>query len=185
VVGASDVVAAGDVARWPNLRFDGVPRRVEHWLNAIEMGRAAAENLLAGKSRAKPFTPLPRFWSEQHHVRIQAAGIPAIGQQTMYLSTRPNGAERSITGYIRAGKPVGIVGLNQPRTMIHLTRQLDQKLRPMVPTAERARTPRRTPVENPSSATAETLSERTPGNAKIDVNELSARLTAPAMRNGR
>ena len=184
VVGASDVVAAGDVARWPNLRFDGVPRRVEHWLNAIEMGRAAAESLLAGKSRAKPFTPLPRFWSEQHHVRIQAAGIPAIGQQTMYLSTRPNGAERSVTGYIRAGKPVGIVGLNQPRTMIHLTRQLDQKLRPMVP-SERTRTPRRTPVENPTVAPAETASERTPGTGKIDVNELSARLKAPAVRNGR
>jgi NADPH-dependent 2,4-dienoyl-CoA reductase/sulfur reductase-like enzyme len=191
VVGASDVVAAGDVARWPNLRFDGVPRRVEHWLNAIEMGRAAAANLLAGKSRAKPFTPLPRFWSEQHHVRIQAAGIPAIGQQTMYLSTRPNGNERSITGYIRAGKPVGIVGLNQPRTMIHLTRQLDQKLRPMVPSehVRNGRRPSEAPAPQPvaQQSLAETLGERSPGNGKIDVNELSARLKAPASsgRNGR
>ena len=58
-VGATDVVAAGDVARWPNLRFDGVPRRIEHWLNAVEMGRAAAANLLAGRGRATRFTPLP------------------------------------------------------------------------------------------------------------------------------
>ena len=56
-VGATDVVAAGDVARWPNLRFDGVPRRVEHWLNAVEMGRAAAANLLAGRGRAEPCSP--------------------------------------------------------------------------------------------------------------------------------
>ncbi|AHH94906.1 ferredoxin reductase [Kutzneria albida DSM 43870] len=185
VVGATDMVAAGDVARWPNLRFDGVPRRVEHWLNAIEMGRAAAESLLAGKARAKPFTPLPRFWSEQHHVRIQAAGIPAIGQQTMYLSTRPNGADRSITGYIRAGKPVGIVGLNQPRTMIHLTRQLDQKLRPMVP-SERVRTSRRAAAQTPAERSrTEATSGSKPGG-KIDVNELSARIKAPAsLKNGR
>jgi hypothetical protein len=70
--------------------------------------------------------------------------------------------------------------------MIHLTRQLDQKLRPMVP-SERVRnsTPRRTPVDNPSVANAETLSERTPSDSKIDVSELSARLKTPAGRNGR
>ncbi|MGW1752071.1 hypothetical protein ACWCRD_41960 [Streptomyces sp. NPDC002092] len=39
------IVAAGDVARWPNLRFDDTPRRVEHWIDAIEMGRHAADAL--------------------------------------------------------------------------------------------------------------------------------------------
>jgi NADPH-dependent 2,4-dienoyl-CoA reductase/sulfur reductase-like enzyme len=33
------VVAAGDIARWPNTRFDHTPRRIEHWINAIEMGQ--------------------------------------------------------------------------------------------------------------------------------------------------
>jgi hypothetical protein len=50
------VVAAGDIARWPNLRFDTTPRRVEHWINTIEMGQAAAEALLAGPQGARPFT---------------------------------------------------------------------------------------------------------------------------------
>ncbi|HEY0804542.1 MAG TPA: FAD/NAD(P)-binding oxidoreductase, partial [Pseudonocardiaceae bacterium] len=76
VVGANDIVAAGDVARWPNLRFEATPRRVEHWMNAVDMGRAAAESLLAGAKAAQPFTPLPRFWSEQHGMRMQAAGMP-------------------------------------------------------------------------------------------------------------
>ena len=40
-----DVVAAGDVARWPNLRFSHVPRRVELWINAVEMARAAADRV--------------------------------------------------------------------------------------------------------------------------------------------
>ena len=45
------VVAAGDVARWPNARFDEV-MRVEHWDNAIAMGTHAAQSLLAGERGA-------------------------------------------------------------------------------------------------------------------------------------
>lgn len=71
------IVAAGDVAAWPNLRFDDVPRRVEHWINAIEMGQHAADSLLTGPATAQPFTPVPRFWSHQHGLRIQSAGMPS------------------------------------------------------------------------------------------------------------
>jgi NADPH-dependent 2,4-dienoyl-CoA reductase/sulfur reductase-like enzyme len=123
-VGASDVMAAGDVACWPNLRFDGVPRRVEHWLNAIEMGRAAAENLLAGRSKAQMFTPLPRFWSEQHHVRIQAAGMPSLADQRLKVDTRAGGKPESVSVYARNGNTIGVVGLDRPRAVLTLTRQL-------------------------------------------------------------
>jgi NADPH-dependent 2,4-dienoyl-CoA reductase/sulfur reductase-like enzyme len=75
------VVAAGDVARWPNLRFDSVPRRVEHLIHAVEMGQHAADSLLLGPGRATPFTPVPRFWSEQHGRRLQAVGIPSLGER--------------------------------------------------------------------------------------------------------
>jgi 3-phenylpropionate/trans-cinnamate dioxygenase ferredoxin reductase subunit len=44
---APGVVAAGDVARWPNPAFDRALMRVEHWENAIEMGGYAARRLLA------------------------------------------------------------------------------------------------------------------------------------------
>ena len=123
-VGATDVMAAGDVACWPNLRFDGVPRRVEHWLNAIEMGRAAAANLLAGRSKAEMFTPLPRFWSEQHHVRIQAAGMPSLADQRLRLETRPGTKPESVSVFARAGNTIGVVGLDRPRTVLTLTNQL-------------------------------------------------------------
>jgi NADPH-dependent 2,4-dienoyl-CoA reductase/sulfur reductase-like enzyme len=75
------VVAAGDVAGWPNARFDDRPRRVEHFIHAVEMGQHAADALLRGPDRAARFTPVPRFWSEQHGVRIQAAGIPGLGTE--------------------------------------------------------------------------------------------------------
>ena len=52
---APGVVAAGDVARWPNPRFDEI-MRVEHWDNAIAMGAHAARSLLAGDGGRSPTT---------------------------------------------------------------------------------------------------------------------------------
>lgn len=117
VEGFDDIVAAGDVAQWPNLRYDTVPRRLEHWINAMEMGRAAADSLMFGRSSAPPFMPLPRFWSIQHGVRIQAAGIPALGtdQVTLWES---RGGSQSVTGYVRNGRTVGMVGVNCPSSFL-------------------------------------------------------------------
>ena len=70
---APGVVAAGDVARWPNLRFDEV-MRIEHWENAVEMGAHAARTLLAGDAGGEPFMPVPWFWSDQYDRKIQLAG---------------------------------------------------------------------------------------------------------------
>jgi len=102
VVGSETIVAAGDVARWPNLRFDPAPQRVQHWLNAVEMSRAAAENLLAGPQGSLAFTPVPRYWSEQHGVRIQVAGQPMLGTDTVLLES-PVAGTRPITGFVRNG----------------------------------------------------------------------------------
>ncbi|SEP50925.1 NAD(P)/FAD-dependent oxidoreductase [Amycolatopsis saalfeldensis] len=127
VSGAADVVAAGDVACWPNLRFDAVPRRVEHWINAVEMGRAAAESLISGRAGARAFTPLPRFWSEQHKVRIQGAGMPSLADQSVRLGLPAGRAEGSVTLYTKAGQTVGVVGLDQPRTTLELFAELDRQ----------------------------------------------------------
>ncbi|HEX3788325.1 MAG TPA: FAD-dependent oxidoreductase [Pseudonocardiaceae bacterium] len=127
VQGASDIVAAGDVARWPNLRFEAVPRRVEHWINAVEMGRAAAESLLAGPTEAKPFTPLPRFWTEQHGVRLQAAGMPTLGQDTIRLTGKEG--KRGVIGQVRGGRLIGVVGWDSPRSIIRWTAELERELR--------------------------------------------------------
>src|SRR5437763_963568 len=45
--GADGVVAAGVVARWPNLRFGTDAVRCGQWIAAMEQGRAAAESLLS------------------------------------------------------------------------------------------------------------------------------------------
>lgn len=138
VAGVPDVVAAGDVARWPNHRFGRTPRRVEHWLNALEMGRAAAESLLAGSFAATRFQPMPRFWSEQHGERFQAAGMPRLGRRMVRLA----GDTRSgagVIGYFARDTLVGVLGRESPRAMVGWTERLNTSTVPARPTPVRAR----------------------------------------------
>ncbi|WP_173260944.1 FAD-dependent oxidoreductase [Streptomyces pacificus] len=115
------IVAAGDVARWPNTRFDTVPRRVEHHIHAVEMGQHAADSLLRGPGSAARFSPVPRFWSEQHGVRIQAVGMPGLadGATVVEGSLRK---ERFVTRYTRATprghQIVGAVAFDMPLELL-------------------------------------------------------------------
>lgn len=111
------IVAAGDMARWPNLMFDATPRRVEHWITAAEHGQAAADALLLGPYAAPPFMPLPRFWTEQHHVRIQSVGRPALADDCAITE----GSVRTmsfVACYTRAGVVVGAVSFNASRELL-------------------------------------------------------------------
>lgn len=69
---APGVVAAGDVARWPNRRT-GETRRVEHWDNAVRQGKHAAARLLNAENTGA-FELLPWFWSDQYDRKIQLYG---------------------------------------------------------------------------------------------------------------
>ncbi|MCT2583672.1 FAD-dependent oxidoreductase, partial [Actinophytocola gossypii] len=192
-IGAEDIVVAGDVARWPNLRFDTQPRRVEHWLNAVEMGRAAAENLLAGASSAKPYTPLPRFWTDQHGLRIQGAGLPALAQDTVELAGSVDVGQR-VTGYVSNGELVGVVGFDSPRGMLHWTAELESRTteamerRPAPARREPAR-PAPAEVSWPSLAAIEALTATpssetvvaAPATQAIPVHAMSAMEAAAAM----
>lgn len=126
VFGLPDVVAAGDVARWP-ARPGLHPRRIEHWLNAVEMGRAAAHNLLAGRTVGTAFEPLPRFWSEHYGERFQAAGFVSPGWSRMALDRDlVNGP--GVLGYFAHGALVGVVTREDPRGMLRWTARLDHLL---------------------------------------------------------
>lgn len=127
------VVAAGDIARWPNVRFDTTPRRIEHWINAIEMGQAAAEALLAGPDAAEPFTPIPRFWSHQHGVRIQSLGMPALGTDMTIIEGDPE-RRRFVAGFTQPGPDgpilVGAVALDAPRALLRHHDQIGHPVKP-------------------------------------------------------
>jgi len=72
---APGIVAAGDVARWPNPVF-GESRRVEHWENAVKQGAHAARRLLADgdPDRYEPYAPVPWVWSDQYGTKLQFVG---------------------------------------------------------------------------------------------------------------
>ncbi len=110
---APGVTAAGDVARWPNERFDEV-MRVEHWDNAVAQGAHAARRLLVGNDEAEPFVPVPWFWSDQYDRKIQMAG--RIGPDDEIRVVTGSLSERRFAAiYGRAGRLVGVLGFNRPR----------------------------------------------------------------------
>ncbi|MEV4571014.1 FAD-dependent oxidoreductase [Nonomuraea sp. NPDC049419] len=112
--GLPHVVAVGDVARFPNARYDAVPRRIEHWSMSADTAKRAAKSLAAHLAGAapdpEPFAPLPTFWSDQHDFRLQSFGAPALGRDdTRVLDGEPGGD--LVVGYHRSGRLVGVVAL--------------------------------------------------------------------------
>jgi NADPH-dependent 2,4-dienoyl-CoA reductase/sulfur reductase-like enzyme len=102
-----DVVAAGDVARYPHPLLFGQSRRIEHWTVATDTGKYAAGVLARSLSGADAdasagsgsgsasgagsgsaagggpaagggFAAVPTFWSDQYELRIQSFGVTGL-----------------------------------------------------------------------------------------------------------
>ncbi|MET0902815.1 MAG: FAD-dependent oxidoreductase [Acidimicrobiales bacterium] len=121
---APGVVAAGDVARWPNPRFDEV-MRVEHWDNAIAMGTHAARSLLAGEA-AQPYDPIPWFWSDQYDRKIQLAGRAAADDRVEVVAGSVD-ERRFVAFYGREGRVVGVLGMNQPAKVMRWRALIEER----------------------------------------------------------
>jgi NADPH-dependent 2,4-dienoyl-CoA reductase/sulfur reductase-like enzyme len=110
------VVAAGDVARWPNPLF-GESMRVEHWTNATEQADHAVDTLLAGETGGTPFAPVPFVWSDQYDRKIQIAGRIAEGDETSVVDGSLE-ERRFVMLFHRHGKLRGVLGMNRPRLVM-------------------------------------------------------------------
>jgi 3-phenylpropionate/trans-cinnamate dioxygenase ferredoxin reductase component len=116
-VGTSGVVAAGDVARWPNPVFGREPMRIEHWTNAVEQGSAAARTLLHGSTAATEFAPVPSFWSDHFGTRLQSVGLPALADEATVVEGSL-GERRFAAACHRDGRLVGAVTYGMPRALL-------------------------------------------------------------------
>ncbi len=95
-VARADVVAAGDVARYPHPLLFGASRRIEHWTVATDTGKYAAAGLAralagaaeggateggateGGPAASGVFAAVPSFWSDQYEMRIQSFGVTGL-----------------------------------------------------------------------------------------------------------
>lgn len=121
---APNVVAAGDVARWPNPQFEGDLMRVEHWDNAITQGVHAAKRLFHGES-VGAYAPVPWFWSDQYDRKIQLAGR-TTGFDTFEIVTGEIG-DKFAGIYGRNGTIVAVVGFNRPRHVMRYRQLIESK----------------------------------------------------------
>ncbi|MGI5466854.1 NAD(P)/FAD-dependent oxidoreductase [Streptomyces sp. CA-132043] len=141
VGGLPYVVAVGDVARFPNARYDAVPRRVEHWSIPGDTAKRAAKTLaahLAGTDPdPTPFAPFPTFWSDQHDFRLQSFGAPSLGlADVRVLEGDPEGDV--VLGYHAGGNLVGVLALGGPTAAGAAARHRAELLEQPAPSTQHA-----------------------------------------------
>lgn len=111
-VGATNIYAAGDVARWTHPLF-GESLRVEHWTNANEHAEVVASSILG---EVKSPVGVPYVWSDQYDKKIQIVGRPRASDDVTVIEDPVDG--RHLAVYERAGRVVGMLTVDSPRTML-------------------------------------------------------------------
>lgn len=121
------VLAAGDCTSHPH-PFIGRRIRLESVHNAIEQAKSAA-GALTGEPRA--FADVPWFWSDQYDLKLQIAGLALDYDETVVRGEIESG--RFSIYYLRAGRPVAVDSVNNPREFVRAKTLL--AARPAIPAA--------------------------------------------------
>ena len=106
------VYAIGDVARFDDA-VTGRHRRIEHWSNADNQGKALGRNLAGGRSG---YAEVPVFFTKLFDLQLQVLGDPDGGVDEAVI--RGSIAERNVIGfYLRDERLVGAVLVGQAADM--------------------------------------------------------------------
>ncbi len=106
---ASDIWAAGDIARYPDPRV-GERVRIEHWVVAERQGQHAARAMLGDES---PYVDVPFFWSAHYDVQISYVGhAPGYDAVEVFGSIDANDAA---VAYRRKGRTLAVATLNRDK----------------------------------------------------------------------
>jgi NADPH-dependent 2,4-dienoyl-CoA reductase/sulfur reductase-like enzyme len=110
-----NVVAVGDIARFPNALFEE-EMRVEHWTNAVESATHAA-NALLGSDDA--FVTVPYFWSDQYGKKIQFLGRASNFDEVKIVEgSIDEGSWLAL--YRRGDRFIGALGVSKIRSLMKL-----------------------------------------------------------------
>lgn len=131
-VALDDVYVVGDIARFPNPMFDGVPRRIEHWNIPTDTGKRAGAVLAAYLADdgsfndvvAKPFAPMPSFWSNQFEIKLQAYGLLGLATDDDIRVLEGDLADQVAVGYFRNDQLVGVLGIGMKAALLPYRKQI-------------------------------------------------------------
>ena len=107
---APDIYAAGDVTAFHHPLFDR-RLRLESWRHAQNHGIAVGKAMCGDTA---PYDDIPWFWTDQHGVNLQVAGLPAEAVTTI---VRANAPPKVFTAVHLAedGSVIGVTAANNPR----------------------------------------------------------------------
>jgi 3-phenylpropionate/trans-cinnamate dioxygenase ferredoxin reductase component len=107
---APDVYAAGDVTAFHHPLFDR-RLRLESWRHAQNHGIAVGKAMCGDTA---PYDDIPWFWTDQHGVNLQVAGLPADAAQTIVRANTPPAAFMAVH-LAEDGSVIGVTAANNPR----------------------------------------------------------------------
>ena len=106
----ANIYAAGDIAAFWHPLFDR-HLRLEAWRHAQNHGVSVGQ-AMAGKPT--PYADIPWFWTDQHGVNLQVAGLPELATRTIF---RPGADWRHFTALhlLDDDTVIGVTAANTPR----------------------------------------------------------------------
>lgn len=122
---ADDIVAAGDVTRWPHPLSSGL-LSTGHWSHAVEQADVAASNLLR-LDDAPTYRPVPSFWSDLHGTALRSVGLPHLADAVQVAEHDPS-ARRLVAAYTCGGRLTGALTINRTSRLAALRLALSDQL---------------------------------------------------------
>lgn len=117
---ASDIYAAGDIARYPD-PFSGERVRIEHWVLAERQGQAVARAML-GIGHA--FRDVPFFWSQHYDATISYVGHASSWDG---IEIRGDLAARNACAiYRRNGRSIAVATIGRDHVSLEVEAALEQ-----------------------------------------------------------